>query len=330
MTRHTLTLAHSPDPDDAFMWWPITGKIDPSLPERLLAPPAIDTGRFAFRAVPADIEVLNRRAAEIGDLDITALSFRNACDVQHRYAVTDCGSSFGEGFGPKLVSPGTQEPGSLTRLLADPKLRIAIPGRRTTAFLVLAQVLLAVEPDGARALIAPEAEKFVELPFDHIIPAIARGQVAAGLVIHEGQILFEQAGLSLVLDLGRWWHEQTGLPLPLGANALRRDLDDRFGAGSKPEIARILRRSIDHALAHRNESLAYTMPFALANATRSGRVSGEPPTIERVDRYVRMYVNSWTVDMGAAGRAAVRRLLSRGHQLGLCPDPAGLEFVGCD
>src|SRR5262249_20715069 len=159
-------------------------------------------------------------------------------------------------------------------------------------------------------LLTPDAGVFVELPFEEIIPAVARAEFDAGLVIHEGQILYEQAGLRLVVDVGSWGEETTALPLPLGANAIRRELDSRFGPRATREVRATLRRSIDHALAHRRESLEYTMPFALANATRSGERSGQPPTIERVDRYVAMYVNRWTVDMGQDGLEAVRRLLT--------------------
>lgn len=340
-TRPLLTLAHSPDPDDAFMWWPITGKVGVSsgagdspcsglkagsnMPPILESAP-LDTGRFQYRAVPADIEVLNRRAADVGDLDITAISFRNYCEIKERYALTACGSSFGDGFGPKLVCRADCAGG--LESFANSKMRIAIPGRRTTAFLVLAQAMMKNGGSRVRQLLAPEAGVFVEKRFEEIIPAVARGEFDAGLVIHEGQLLFEQAGLRLVVDVGAWWKQETGLPLPLGANAIRRDLDVRFGAGTMLEVAATLRRSIDYALTHRWESLEYTMPFALANATRSGEASGEAPTIERVDRYVSMYVNEWTVDMGRAGVEAVRRLLTQGHELGLCASPGGIDVVG--
>lgn len=336
--RPILTLAHSPDPDDAFMWWPITGKVDARavhpggdgpLPG-VLSPPVLDTGRFEYRALPADIEALNRRAATRGDLDITALSFRAWADVRDRYVLTACGSSFGEGFGPKVVARADQKGDAVTigcdACLRNPKARIAIPGRRTTAFLVLGMAL------GEKALAG--ASRFVEMPFDQVIPAVASRKVDAGLVIHEGQVLFGQAGLKQVLDLGVWWKQKTGLPLPLGANAIRRDVESRFGAGSLAEIARTLRRSIDHALAHRRESLEYTLPFALANTMRSagasgaGAAAGAPgPHLDQIDRYVTMYVNHWTLDMGDAGRDAVRRLLREGAAMGLCPDPGGVDVV---
>jgi 1,4-dihydroxy-6-naphthoate synthase len=288
------------------MWWPITGKIRPDGTQ--VAPAAIDTGRFRFQAVPADIEVLNRRAAASGDLDITALSFRAWGPVRDKYVVTNTGSSFGEGFGPKVIARPDSEQVHCINCLRSADVRIAVPGRRTTAFLVLGMLL-------GRERVAKEG-KIIELPFEQIIGAVARGDVEAGLVIHEGQLLYEQAGLKLIVDLGRWWREQTGLPLPLGCNAVRRDLDARFGPGSLAEVSTTLRRSVDYALEHRSESLEYTMPFALANSAKPGG-SGEP-TLERVDEYVRMYVNRWTVDMGTDGLAAVQRLFDEGARAGLC------------
>jgi 1,4-dihydroxy-6-naphthoate synthase len=331
-----IYLAHSPDPDDAFMWWPITGKLDvgpgldawvrsalatPSITESAVgrpptcSGPVLDTGDLHFAALPADIELLNKRAASTGDLDITALSFRAYPDVKHRYALTACGSSFGDGFGPKVVARRALTPDALR----DPSLTIAVPGKRTTAFLMLGLVL------GPEALRDPR--RCVEVPFDRIIPRVAEGEFDAGLVIHEGQVLFEQAGLRLVLDVGAWWKENTGLPLPLGANALRRDLETRLGPGGVSRVARLLRASIDHALAHREESLRYTMPFALANVARGG--GPNTPSLDRIDRYVRMYVNDWTLDMGAQGRESLRRLLAAGHEAGLCPDPGVLDIVAC-
>lgn len=320
-SSRVLTLAHSPDPDDAFMWWPMTGKIHPDGTSVKGEEEArIDTGDFLYQAVPADIEVLNRRATAQGDLDITALSFRAYCDVKDRYAITHCGSSFGDGFGPKVVAKMDGN-GKVMELdaLRDKRMRIAIPGRRTTAFLLLSMML------GRGAL--ANKERFVELPFDQIIGAVARGEAEAGLVIHEGQLLFTQAGLGLVADTGAWWKAQTGLPVPLGCNVVARDIEKRFGAGSIAQVSRTLRASIDYALAHRAESLAYTMPFALANAAKKGAEESGKPTLERVDTYVHMYVNKWTVDMGEEGREAVRRLLTSGFELGLCADPGEIDVV---
>jgi 1,4-dihydroxy-6-naphthoate synthase len=313
--RPELTLAHSPDPDDAFMWWPITGKVRPD--GTRVAEAVIDTGRFRFAAVPGDIEVLNRRAAARGDLDITALSFRAWALVRGRYVITRAGSSFGDGYGPKVVARNaergarnaeTREEGVALGEDWLRGMRIAVPGRRTTAFLVLGMML-------GRELVAEGSGKIVEMPFDQVIGAVARGDVEAGLVIHEGQVLFEAAGLKLVVDLGAWWRGRTGLPLPLGCNAVRRDLDERFGAGALAEVSATLKRSVEYALAHRAESLEYTMPFALANAVK-GKSGGA--TLEQVDRYVELYVNRWSVDLGAEGVAAVRRLFAEGERAGLC------------
>jgi 1,4-dihydroxy-6-naphthoate synthase len=192
--------------------------------------------------------------------------------------------------------------------LRSGEVRIAVPGKRTTAFLVLGLML-------GKELVA-RAGKIVEMPFERVIGAVASGEVEAGLVIHEGQLLYEEAGLKLVAELGEWWKEKTGLPLPLGCNTVRRDLDARFGAGSLAEVSATLRRSVDHALAHRRESLEYTLPFALANSAKPG--GSGAPTLARVDEYVAMYVNRWTVDMGEDGKAAVERLFEEGAAAGLC------------
>jgi 1,4-dihydroxy-6-naphthoate synthase len=312
-----LTLAHSPDPDDAFMWWPLTGKVRPdgTLMDGVEGKPRLETGGIVFKALPADIEVLNRRAAAQGDLEITAMSFRGWCDVKDRYLITHCGSSFGEGFGPKVVAgDAIKDEADLRR----PGLRIAIPGRRTTAFLLL-NMLLGTQ--------AARAASIIELPFEQIIGAVARGEADAGVVIHEGQLLFADAGLKLIVDLGEWWGRTTGLPVPLGCNVVRSDLDERFGEGTIAKVSQLLHESIEYALAHRRESLEYTMPFALANAAKKGATESGSPTLERVDRYVAMYVNRWTVDMGQQGREAVRRLLRAGFESGYCPDPGDVVIV---
>lgn len=319
-----LTLAHSPDPDDAFMWWPLTGKIAPD-GSPLPGPdgkPRIDTGRFSFRAFPADIHVLNRRAAQAGDLEITALSARAYADVKDRYIITSCGGSFGDGYGPKVVVRADQSGDPIQirceGCLGKPGVRIAVPGLQTTAFLLLG---LAIGPEIAR-----QRERFVELPFEQIIGAVARKQVDAGLVIHEGQLTFADAGLKMILDVGAWWKEATGLLTPLGVNAIRRDLDRLHGPGTVREIAQLLTKSVAYSMEHRDESTRYTLPFALANVTRAGK-TGEAPTLERVDRYCRMYVTPETLDMGSRGRDAIHQLLTKGAAAGLCPNPGPIDIA---
>jgi 1,4-dihydroxy-6-naphthoate synthase len=282
--RPILTIGHSPDPDDAFMWWPLDG--------------VIDTGRFRFRAVPEDIETLNRRAVEAGDLDITAISMHTYASVRGRYALTSSGASVGDGFGPKIVARRPHERG----WLRTPGLTIAIPGERTTAYL-------------ASRLCIGRAFGFVSMPFETIMDAVADGSVDAGVVIHEGQLTYGGSGLSLIADLGAWWKERTGLPLPLGANAIRRDLDERFGVGTMRELSGILSRSIRHALAHRDEGVAHARRFA----------RGLPAAT--TDEFISMYVNRLTVDLGELGARAVERLLSDGAAAGLCPAPGAIDLV---
>lgn len=325
-SRPTLTLAHSPDPDDVFMWWPITGKIDPKT-GKVLSPPVIDTGRFEFAPVAADIEVLNKRAITGAELyDISALSFRAYADVQDRYVLTAGGSSFGDGYGPKVVCRKDQS-GSPVHIgcegcLSKPGVRFAVPGMRTTAFMLLGLVM---GPANLRRAI--DEKRVREVPFERVIPTVASGEADVGLVIHEGQITFADAGLRMVVDVGAWWKEETNLPLPLGANAIRRDLDQRFGPGTLVEVEQTLARSIAHAMGRREESVAYTLPFALANVDRGGH-KGETPTLERVNRYIDMYVNTWTVNMGAAGVEALRRLYEAGEKAGLCPRIERLDVLG--
>ncbi len=320
-----LTLAHSPDPDDAFMWWPLTGKIeppripwqatDPVSHARAISPPALPTARFQFYALPADIEALNRRAAATADLDVTALSVRAWADVQDRYIITSCGASFGDGYGPRLVARADNSRINCHNCLRPPTVRIAIPGRKTTAFLMLGLVL-GLKPDSP-------ASRFVEMPFDQIIGAVSRGEADAGLVIHEGQLAFGDAGLKLLLDVGKWWKDKTGLKLPLGINAVRRDLE-RHGSGTVAHVASLLRNSVTHAMNRWDESVAYTQPFAEENVRRGG---GARPTLERLDAYCRMYVTPETLDMGDPGREAIRRLLSEGAAAGLCPPVPRIETV---
>lgn len=324
--RPVLRLAHSPDPDDVFMWWPITGMVDPRDPERVVREPAIDTGRFRFQALPADIDVLNRRATATGDLDITAISIGTYPYVRDRYALTSCGSSMGFGYGPKVVVREGLEITAENLAERAPTLRLAIPGKRTTAFLVFGLMVMS-NRTGANPPPAPSVwEGVQEMPFDHILPAVAAGEVEAGLLIHQAQLTFASLGLRQVADVGGWWLAHTGLPLPLGGNALRRDLDERFGPGTCREVAGTLLRSIRHSLQHRDESIRYAMGFA--------------PEIDRAqaDRYIDMYVNDLTIDARVVregrgrgtGLDAMRRLLSDAHRAGMSPDPGPIDLVEAD
>jgi 1,4-dihydroxy-6-naphthoate synthase len=286
-----LRLGHSPDPDDAFMWWPLEADGRPA---------AVSDPRFRFRSVPRDIESLNRLAC--GDvageaLEITALSCAAYPAAAERYLLTACGSSVGEGYGPKLVA---RSPVAAAALRGA---RIAVPGRRTTAFTV------------ASLLLGPEAFTPVEIDFDRIEEAVAAGEVEAGVVIHEGQLTFESKGLHLVEDLGAWWRSRTGLPLPLGANAVRRDLAGTVGEAGLRSIAGLLRRSVEHALAHRDEGTRRAMGFA----------RGLDASL--ADRFIGMYVNRWTLDYGPTGRAAVARLLGAAAAAGLVPPLTEVEFL---
>ncbi|MBX3357541.1 MAG: ABC transporter substrate-binding protein [Phycisphaeraceae bacterium] len=312
-SRPTLALAHSPDPDDVFMWWPITGKVDVRNPGAPLQAPVLDTGRFRFKAIPADIDVLNRRAVEHGDLDITAVSMSTYPYIRGRYALTACGSSMGYGYGPKLVAragSGLTASNVADRLRAPGRsARLAIPGAKTTAYLVFS------------LMVGGQVES-VEMPFDRIMDAVSSGSgprgeaIDAGLLIHQAQLTFATLGLEQIADVGAWWRDHTGLPLPLGGNAVRRDLDDRFGPGTCDDVAGILLDSIRHALANRDESIRYAMSFA--------------PEIDydQANRYIDMYVNDLTVDAGIVGRNAVRTLLSAGFAAGLCPDPGDISLIG--
>lgn len=272
------------------MWWPLL-EIDGR-------PPRIDTGRFRFEAVAEDIETLNRRS-EQGDLEITAMSCAQYPHVKDRYALTACGASLGDAFGPKLVAtrPMTVDELGMSELV------IAVPGTRTSAFAV------------AGLLLGAGGFRYEVLPFDQIIERMAEGEFDVGLIIHEGQLTYEQAGLHLIEDLGAWWSRRHGLPLPLGVNAVRRDLARRFGAGALEEVTGLLRRSVEFALAHRDESLAYALGFA----------RGIEPGV--ADEFISMYVNRWTIEFGPTGERAVRTLLECLHAAGLAPDPGAVDFV---
>ncbi|MFI5180878.1 MAG: menaquinone biosynthesis family protein [Thermoanaerobaculia bacterium] len=281
MTDPTIVLAHSPDSDDAFMFYGLRAG-------------AVDTEGIHYRHELADIETLNRRALA-GELAITAVSFHAYAFLAERYLLLPHGASFGDGYGPCLVA---RRADGAPRTLADlAGLRVAVPGSFTSAALAL-------------RLYAPDAVHVV-IPFDRIGEAVTRGDVEAGVVIHEGQLTWRDEGFHLVADLGVVWKKETGLPLPLGGNAVRRDL----GAETIGKISRGLGRSIAFALAHREEALTDAMRFA----------RGLPR--EKADRFVGMYVNEWTLAYGPEGREAVRRFLARGFESGALPARVEPEWV---
>ncbi len=283
-SRRLIRVGHSPDPDDAFMFY-------------ALAAEKIDTGPYRFEHELVDIETLNRRAFS-GELELTAISLHAYAYLAEQYVLCSCGASMGDGYGPMVVA---RQPGTIDALR---EATIAVPGTLTTAYLALRLCL------GADF-------RHVVVPFDETLNATAAGQyegaaVDAGLVIHEGQLTYAEQKLELVVDLGRWWMDQTGLPLPLGANAIRRDLGPQVIA----DVHRLLLESIRYGLDHRTEALDY--------AERYGRDLDR----ERTDRFVGMYVNDWTLDFGARGRQAVKELLARGHAAGVIPERVEPEFVG--
>jgi 1,4-dihydroxy-6-naphthoate synthase len=277
-TSRVVRVAHSPDSDDAFMFYALaTGKID--------------TDGITYQHELQDIETLNRRALR-AELEVTAVSIHAYAYLADRYALLPHGSSMGDRYGPRLVA---RTPGSRESLAGA---RIAVPGTLTTAYLVLKLW----QPD------------FVDVPtpFDEIEDAVDRGEVDAGLLIHEGQLTFGDRGLHLIADMGEWWFERTGLPLPLGGNVIRKDL----GSTLIETISRHLRASIEYGLTHRSNALAHAMQYA----------RGLDP--QRADAFVGMYVNDWTLDYGDRGREAVRLLLEEGHKAGVIPFRVEAEFVG--
>jgi len=272
-----IRLGHSPDPDDAFMFWG-------------LAAGEVDARGFEFEHVLRDIQTLNEWALE-GRLEVTAISLHAYPHVQDRYVLLPHGASMGSGYGPIVVA---REP------LTDEELReveIAVPGRMTTAFLTL-QLCLG-------------EFRWREVPFDQIMDEVTSGQAAAGLLIHEGQLTYGAAGLEKIVDLGEWWLEETGLPLPLGANVARRDL----GPDVLRELSAVLAASIRAGLDNRARALEYALQF------------GRGLDDELADRFVGMYVNELTEDYGEEGRRAVRELLRRGEEIGAFEEPVRVEFV---
>jgi len=272
-----LKLAHSPDTDDAFMFYALATK-------------KIRTGGLTFTHVLEDIESLNQKALE-GVYDVSAISFHAYAYLADRYALLPSGASFGDGYGPMVVSRGPLGPDGLRGK------RVAVPGKLTTAYLVLHLYEPALEP--------------VIVPFDQILEHVAIGATDAGVVIHEGQLTYAQYGLKKILDLGEWWHQKTQLPLPLGGNAIRRSIDPR----TTRSVARLLKESIRYALEHREEALAYAQQF--------GRGLDAPTA----DRFVSMYVNTWTLDYGERGHVAVQTLLDCGFEQGLLARQAKASFA---
>jgi 1,4-dihydroxy-6-naphthoate synthase len=273
----TITVAHSPDSDDAFMFYG-------------LATHKLDTGALHFTHVLKDIQTLNEEAMR-GTYDVTAISFHAYAYISDKYALLPHGASIGDNYGPIVVSREQAAPADLSRL------KVAVPGKLTSAFLALR--------------IFNQDFAYEVVPFDEIIGAVLDGRCDAGLLIHEGQLFYEKMGLRKVLDLGEWWHERTGLPLPMGGNAIRRDL----GQDMMRKVSGYLKESIRYSLEHREDALAYAMQFAR---------DMEP---ELADRFVAMWVNELTLDYTERGREAVRRLLKEGFERGIIPNAVQVDFV---
>jgi 1,4-dihydroxy-6-naphthoate synthase len=277
MDKREITLGHSPDPDDAFMFY-------------ALAADKIDTGNLTFRHIIEDIETLNHRAMN-AELDVTAVSIHTYAYVLKDYALLTSGASMGDNYGPLLIS---KNPMSLEEAKSK---TIAVAGNMTTSALALRLCLGAVET--------------VEIPFDKIMDAVESGDVEAGLLIHEGQLTYKARGFHKIVDLGEWWMAETGLPLPLGGNAIKKSL----GQETIQQVSTLLRESIEYGLANRQAGVRHSMKY--------GRGMAEDLT----DKFVGMYVNDYTIDYGERGREAVRLLLERAHQAGIIPSPVELEFA---
>jgi 1,4-dihydroxy-6-naphthoate synthase len=273
----TITVAHSPDSDDAFMFYG-------------LATNKLETEGLKFEHTLKDIQTLNEDAKN-GVYDVTAISFHAYAYVSDKYALLPHGASIGDKYGPIVVA---KEPRSADEI---GNMKIAIPGELTSAFLAL-------------RLFNSKFE-YVVYPFDQIIEAVQKGKVDAGLLIHEGQLFYKELGLDKVLDLGEWWHEKTGLPLPMGGNAIRRDL----GPELMKQVSRHLHRSIMYSMENREDALQYAMQFARDMAP------------EVADRFVAMWVNELTLDYGERGKEGVRRLLDEGYKAGIIPHKVEVEFV---
>jgi 1,4-dihydroxy-6-naphthoate synthase len=301
-TGKIFSLGHSPDPDDAFMFYAI-------------AENKIDLRGYAFEQRLEDIQTLNERCVR-GELDISAVSIHAYAYISDKYALLPCGASMGDGYGPLVIrkrrtvraglaenvehsSPaGAGTPNSEQEVREQLRTaKIAVPGKMTSAFLALQLYLGKFD--------------YVVVPFDQIFDAVKQGRADAGLIIHEGQLTYERAGFDKIVDLGEWWKKETGLPLPLGGNVIRKDISPAV----RSEIAQILRESIDYGLANRPKAVAHSMPYARDMET------------DLADKFIGMYVNDFTRDYGDVGRAAIRRFLGRATELGYIEKEVELEFV---
>lgn len=341
-SKPVLSIGHSPDPDDAFMWFPITGIAG--------GEPLIDTGRFRFKAVQQDIESLNI-LSKSGKLEITAISMAQYPYIANQYAFTSCGASMGEGYGPKLVMRGdlfekyftrpeethnsgdsgngnsnitgenkitietlrnfilTYAYGSTTG--KKQKLKLAIPGERTSAYLGFR---LMMGGKDSTTLLNDNVEIFA-VAFDEIMQRVCKGEFDLGLVIHEGQLTFARYGLRLLADMGAWWTDTCNLPLPLGANVIRRDLDNIYGNGTLSEVTATLAASLNYALTHRDMAIDYALKF------------GRGLDKNLADEFVTMYVNKYTKDFGERGRAGVIEFLTQAGNAALCPRVNSFDFI---
>lgn len=302
--RMTLRIGHSPDPDDAFMWYPLANFTGP---DGKTYTPKIDTRGYEFVHVLEDIQSLNERSDK-GELEITALSIHQLPYIADRYVLTSCGSSMGDGYGPMVVARQKYEIRDFMHAPAGSarRPRLAVPGERTSAWLAMQLLLL---EHGAK----PGGEVPIDyeiVPFDQIIERVVSGEFDAGLIIHEGQLTYAKSGLECVVDLGQWWKQTRNLPLPLGGNAIRKDLGDRL-----PEICSVLLDSIRWALENREESVQFSLNWARG-------MGGD-----LADRFVGMYVNQTTLDYGERGREAVRRFIGEAVDAGIVPDKGEVEFV---
>jgi 1,4-dihydroxy-6-naphthoate synthase len=286
-----ITLGHSPDPDDAFMFY-------------AMAENKVDLRGYRFEHILQDIETLNQRAIR-GELHISAISIGAYAYVLDKYALLPSGASMGDGYGPLVVADAARSPLPAAVAEGEPEAirdwirthKIAVPGIRTSAFMAL-------------RLYVPDFE-YVVVPFDQIFEAVQTGQADAGLIIHEGQLTYARDGFTKVVDLGEWWKEATGLPLPLGGNIVRKDLEREV----RHDIAQILQESIEYGLAHRAAAVAHSMPLARGL------------DVPLADQFIGMYVNDYTRDYGETGRRAIHEFLGAASEHGLIPAPVGLEFV---